>query len=123
MSKMIMPLTYKLSGDGVKRSDGAYIPNCDGNRDWREYQEWFGWGNTPEPEYTLEERLAMERAEEISELKADLRSAQVWLFRMIVELFKVCKQLGATNADIDPDVLDKAQSWIGKLDRLKEIDE
>jgi len=122
MSKMING--FKLSGDGViRKADGVCIPNSDGNRDWKQYQEWLAEGNTPEPEYTLEERLAMERANEINELKADLRAAQVWQFRMIVELFKVCKQLGATNADVDPDVLAKAQSWTAKLDRLKEIDE
>ena len=116
--------TYKLTDDGVKRSDGACIPNCDDNRDWREYQEWLAEGNTSEPEYTLEERLAMERANEISELKADLRAAQVWQFRMIVELWKALKaNTAAQNSDIDPDVLAKAASWTAKLDRLKEIDE
>ena len=49
MSKMIMPITYKLLENGVQRSDGASIPDCDGNRDWRAYQEWLAEGNTPEP--------------------------------------------------------------------------
>jgi hypothetical protein len=123
MSKMIVPLTYKIMGDGVKRSDGACIPNTMDNRDWRRYQEWLAEGNTPEPEFTEEELQAKLLGEEVANLKADLQKAQVWQFRMIVELWKVCKQLGATNADIDPDVLAKAQAWIAKLDRLKEIDE
>jgi len=124
MSKIIMPLTYKLSGDGVKRSDGACIPNCDGNHDWKEYQEWLAAGNTPDPEFTTEELISREVAEEVSELKADLRKAQVWQFRMIVELWKALKaNTAAQNSDIDPDVLAKAQGWTAKLDRLKEIDE
>lgn len=115
--------TYKLMENGVLRSDGACIPNSMGNRDWRRYQEWLADGNTPEPQYTEEELQAKLRGEEVAGLKADLQKAQIWQFRMIIELFKVCKKLGATNANIDPDVLAKAQSWIGKLDRLKEIDE
>jgi hypothetical protein len=94
-----------------------------GNRDWRQYQEWLAEGNTPEPQFTESEIAAKALAEEVGTIKAELQNALVWQFRMIVELFKVCKQLGATNADIDPDVLVKAQSWVGKLDRLKEIDE
>lgn len=48
MSKMING--YKLYENGVQRkSDGACIPECDGNRDWRAYQEWLASGNTPDP--------------------------------------------------------------------------
>lgn len=125
MSKMIIPITYKLMGDGgVLRSDGASIPNDDANRDWKEYQEWLAQGNTPDPEFTESELTAKATAEEISNLKADLRNAMVWQFRMIVELFKLLKQgTPITNADVDPDILAKATDWIAKLDRLKEIDE
>lgn len=42
---------YKLTTSGVQRlRDGAFIPNDNGNRDWREYQEWLKKeGNTPLP--------------------------------------------------------------------------
>jgi len=130
MSKMIAPptglkvLTYKLIAEGVKRSDGAFIPESMGNRDWRKYQEWLAEGNTPDPQYTEQELIDEAQNEEISGLKTDLKNSQVWQFRMIVELFKAAKQKGLiTNADIDPDVVAKAQQWVGKLDRLKEIDE
>lgn len=115
--------TYKLMENGVLRSDGACIPPTEDNRDWRRYLRWLDEGNTPEPQYTEAELQAKLVGEEVANLKADLKKAQVWQFRMIVELWKVCKQLGATNADVDPDVLAKAQAWIAKLDRLKEIDE
>ena len=117
--------TYKLiGGNGVKRSDGACIPNCADNRDWKEYQEWLAEGNTPEPEFTTEELTAKAMAEEISNIKAELQNAMVWQFRMIVELWKALKaNTAAQNSDIDPDVLAKAQGWAAKLDRLKEIDE
>ena len=124
MSKIIMPLTYKLSGNGVKRSDGASIPNCDGNRDWKEYQKWLAEGNTPDPEFTEQEIIDREQNEEIAGLKRDLTSSQVWLFRMLMEMWKAARAAGVVNnTDIDPEVLAKAQAWVAKLDRLKEIDE
>ena len=42
---------YQLTtGTSIKRlSDGAFIPNDPGNRDYREYLEYLAAGNTPEP--------------------------------------------------------------------------
>ena len=42
---------YQLTtGTSIKRlSDGAFIPNDPGNRDYREYLEYLEAGNTPEP--------------------------------------------------------------------------
>jgi hypothetical protein len=42
---------YQLTtSNSIKRlSDGAFIPNDPGNRDYREYQAWLEAGNTPEP--------------------------------------------------------------------------
>ena len=44
-------MTYQLTtGTSIIRlSDGAFIPNDPGNRDYREYLEWLEAGNTPEP--------------------------------------------------------------------------
>jgi hypothetical protein len=42
---------YQLTAStSIKRlSDGAFIPNDPGNRDYREYLDWLDAGNTPEP--------------------------------------------------------------------------
>jgi hypothetical protein len=42
---------YQLTtSTSIKRlSDGAFIPNDPGNRDYREYLDWLAAGNTPEP--------------------------------------------------------------------------
>ena len=42
---------YQLTtGTSIKRlSDGAFIPNDPGNRDYRKYLDWLDAGNTPEP--------------------------------------------------------------------------
>ena len=44
-------MTYQLTtSNSIKRlSDGAFIPNDPGNRDYREYLEYLEAGNTPEP--------------------------------------------------------------------------
>ena len=44
-------MTYQLTtSTSIKRlSDGAFIPNDPGNRDYREYLEYLEAGNTPEP--------------------------------------------------------------------------
>jgi hypothetical protein len=33
----------------VRLSDGAFVPNDPGNRDYREYLDWLEAGNTPKP--------------------------------------------------------------------------
>lgn len=41
---------YKLTESGVQRlSDMAFIPDAEGNTDWREYKKWEADGNIPEP--------------------------------------------------------------------------
>jgi hypothetical protein len=43
-------MIYELTENGVTRlADGASIPNANGNRDWREFQEWLSEGGVPRP--------------------------------------------------------------------------
>ena len=47
---------YRLHEDGVLRqADNAFIPNDPQNCGWKIYQQWLAEGNTPDPEYTLDE--------------------------------------------------------------------
>src|SRR5437867_1870425 len=40
---------YQLTSEGARRaSDGAFIPEAEGNRDWRAYQAWLALGNMPD---------------------------------------------------------------------------
>lgn len=53
---------YQLQEHGVLRlKDNAYVPNCEGNRDWQEYQQWLKQGNTPEP---LPEKVTLDKSPE-----------------------------------------------------------
>jgi hypothetical protein len=47
---------YQLTtSTSIKRlSDGAFIPNDPGNRDYREYLAWVEAGNMPDPAPVLE---------------------------------------------------------------------
>lgn len=58
--------TYKLNkyGGVIRMPDGAMIPECPDNVDWRKYQEWLAEGNRPQPAYTPEELEAKQKAEE-----------------------------------------------------------
>ena len=40
---------YKLAKVGVIRSDGAFIPKDNSNRDYIEFLRWVIEGNTPDP--------------------------------------------------------------------------
>jgi len=43
-------MKYELTENGVKDLEtGAFIPNAEGNRHWKEYQAWLAEGNTPRP--------------------------------------------------------------------------
>ena len=116
---------YKLMERGVKRIDGACIPDDIGNRDWEEYLEWVAEGNVPDPEFTPEEIDEMAKQDEIAGLKRDLRRTDHWLFRMILEVWEVGISKGLwTNADItDEELKQKAADWRTKLDRLLELGE
>ena len=60
---------YTIIEGGVKRSDGACIPNNPNNKDWRKYQKWLAAGNTPNPEFTKDELINRKRIEVYEECK------------------------------------------------------
>lgn len=52
-----MTVTYRLSDNGniIIRDGSTFIPADEANADYQEYLKWVSEGNTPEPEYSLEE--------------------------------------------------------------------
>jgi len=56
----------KLGGGVIRLKDGASIPECLDNMDWREYLAWVAKGNTPAPAETPEE-IAERQASEAKE--------------------------------------------------------
>ena len=67
---------YKLQENGVKRlSDSASIPESEGNYDWQKYLKWVSIeGNTPEPQYSLQELITNKANEFDSECAKELIS-------------------------------------------------
>ena len=68
---------YKLTKSGVQdKKTGAFIPDCQGNRDWRKYQTWLKKkGNKPDPEFTKAELETQEqrKTREIENAVVDMR--------------------------------------------------
>ena len=57
---------YKLVANGVVRqTDGAFIPNAETNRDWKQYQLWLGQGNTPDPADVIDPWVAGRRTRDL----------------------------------------------------------
>lgn len=88
---------YKLAENGVIRnSDGAFIPNAPGNRDWQAYQDWLNAGNTPDPQYTLAEA----QAKAIANIKANANS-RIDAFYPIYRQMNINNLQGFVQADKD----------------------
>lgn len=109
---------YKLSENGVTltREDGSVlsIPAAEGNRHWREYQEWLAEGNTPEPQFTAEEWMAKEAEEAKAQAEQELLETRDEMLEAL-EMILNGTPIDAVKAQFQP-VLNKranAKSVIG----------
>ena len=80
-----MQKEYKLTGlNSVKRlTDGACIPFANGNMDYEEYKVWLDEGNTPKPEFTVEELNLQEVQVKLTEYKSYLNSTDFYYSRFL----------------------------------------
>ena len=72
-------MAYRLHkyGGVIRLTDGAFVPECEGNRDWLKYREWTAAGNTPEPAFTPEEIAAEEAATAAEEARIRAKAADL----------------------------------------------
>ncbi len=98
---------YKLSENGVTltREDGSVlsIPNAEGNRHWREYQEWLDEGNTPEPQFTAAELQAKEDAEQVAGAMDQLNSTD-WIVVKMAEAMVLGQDIAAMKQKYDAEL-------------------
>lgn len=71
--------TVKIQGQGYLLNGTMSVPKADGNREYELIKEWLAEGNTPEPEFTMEEIRLQEINTQIQEAKAYLTdTGWVW---------------------------------------------
>jgi hypothetical protein len=74
---------YKINGNNVIRlTDGAHIPNHLGNTDYQAYLIWLAEGNTPEPEFSEADALALASVAARELRDAELTRADIMLNRV-----------------------------------------
>lgn len=124
---------YQLTKNGntVRRlSDGAIIPESEGNRDWQEYQDWLSVGNIPEPtpeqaviipkEITMRQArlglLAIDKLTDIDGAVAGLGEAEQieWQYAQTVKrdhpiVVELLPMLGLSDVEIDELFLSASQ--------------
>ena len=72
--------------------------------------------------FTQEELDSQEIQGEIQNLRVDMKKADVWLFRMLLEMFDVGVENGLWNAgDFSTEIKQKAAAWKTKLNRLLQL--
>jgi len=72
---------YKLTENGIQRlSDMAFIPEAEGNIDWKQYKKWIAKGNTPDLEFSqaeLDQQAAAE-AERLQRIQDMIDNLSSW---------------------------------------------
>lgn len=85
---------YKIQQDGFKRlADGAYIPAAEDNIDYQAVLQWIADGNSPEPQYTLDERRVLQ----IAKIKDDATSRILAILPEVKQRNSLARSLELTH--------------------------
>jgi len=71
MNNLNVIKTVKMQGNGYLLNNSLSIPNDSGNYYYKLIQDWISEGNTPEPEFTVEELENKKVQEERKKAKAE----------------------------------------------------
>lgn len=103
---------YKLTENGVLLiKDGVQlsIPNAEGNRHWREYQEWLAEGNTPEPQYTAKELADKQKAEAVANARKYLEDTD-YIVLKLAEAMALGQDITGMKARYATELTERANS-------------
>lgn len=123
-----MAISYKLNGPdeshGLNKfddSNGKTTTFYQYNTGiWAEYEAWKALGNTPDPQYTTEEQAQIDYQARQDARIANLKSALINQFKMILALFQVGRDNGVwTVSDFDSELVTIAQQWIALIDEYE----
>lgn len=123
-----MEISYKLNGPdesyGLNKFDDSNGRTTTFDqlnvRLWDEYEAWKALGNTPDPQYTTEEQAQIDYQARQDARIANLKSALINQFKMILALFQVGRDNGVwTVSDFDSELVTIAQQWIALIDEYE----
>jgi len=103
----------------VNTETNTFIPNENTGYLKTAYLEWLDEGNTPDDAYTQAERDAISLANQIADLKSQVRTSDITLFKMIVAVYQVGVSKGLwSSSDMDSDLVTEVAAVKTKLDDL-----
>lgn len=117
-----MAVTYKDAIDGACRvnEDGSQTFIGVNNPQYQEVLDWIALGNTLESILTTEQQAQVDYEGRQAERVANLKSALINQFKMILALFQVGRDNGVwTVSDFDSELVAIAQQWIALIDEYE----
>jgi hypothetical protein len=82
--------SVKIQPNGWLLNGNMFVPDAPGNTERSAILAWIDAGNTPEPQFTDEELLAIQKAKVVSDARAILASTD-WIMTKYIDLVVVQK--------------------------------